>query len=191
MANLIITVIAIALVAVASLMGAYYGGSAFLTGQSAANASTVLNQGLQVKGAWQDYQAEHSSLSPTAYADLTTNNYLSQTPYVPASGGVSSAIMGLAKIGTQYFAYADMGNPTKDATGPACLRIIKAATGNTGPALGSALAYGSIYASTANGNQTFGCAVSKGAAPGPLGGSVATGGSIPPTGHYVMEYLLQ
>ena len=37
----------LALVAVAALMGAYYGGSAFANNQSAANAATLLNLGQQ------------------------------------------------------------------------------------------------------------------------------------------------
>ncbi len=43
MANLIITVISIALVAVAAVMGAYYGGSAFMEGQSKARNNGVIN----------------------------------------------------------------------------------------------------------------------------------------------------
>lgn len=42
MANLIITVISIALVAVAALMGAYYGGSAFMDGQVKAQANSLI-----------------------------------------------------------------------------------------------------------------------------------------------------
>ena len=52
MANLIITVIAIALVAIASLMGAYYGGSAFLEGSAKAQAATIASQGQQIAAAW-------------------------------------------------------------------------------------------------------------------------------------------
>lgn len=51
MANLIITVISIALVAVAALMGAYYGGTAFMDGQTKAYVNTALSDIEQAAGA--------------------------------------------------------------------------------------------------------------------------------------------
>ena len=55
MSNLIITVISIALVAVAALMGAYYGGSAFMDGQATAQANQLINTARQISSAWQLY----------------------------------------------------------------------------------------------------------------------------------------
>ena len=199
MANLIITVIAIALVAIASLMGAYYGGSAFLNNQSAANASTVLNQAQQIAGAWNAYLADNLNTAPATLTALVTNNYLAQVPTAPAeAGGVNSTAMSVAPnaAGTHYFAYADLGvpggNDTIAAPGnfSACFRVLKT---SLGPSAAEALsgvpsaAYGAIYNTASIGNGTFGCAKSTGAAPTALGGS----GTIPPAGHYVMEYLLQ
>ena len=43
MANLIITVISIALFAVAAIMGAYYGGTAFMDGQAKARSNKIIN----------------------------------------------------------------------------------------------------------------------------------------------------
>ena len=51
MANLIITIISIALVAVAALMGAYYGGAAFLEGQTKARVNAIINDMDQIKAA--------------------------------------------------------------------------------------------------------------------------------------------
>ncbi|HCM83874.1 MAG TPA: hypothetical protein PKW15_04245 [Alphaproteobacteria bacterium] len=51
MANLIITIISIALVAVAALMGAYYGGQAFNEGQTKAIANTLVSQAEMISAA--------------------------------------------------------------------------------------------------------------------------------------------
>lgn len=59
MANLIITIISIALVAVAALMGAYYGGQAFLEGQAKARANAILNDMQQLAGALNLYALNH------------------------------------------------------------------------------------------------------------------------------------
>ena len=140
MANLILTVIAIALVAIASLMGAYYGGSAFLNNQSAANASTVLNQAQQIAGAWNAYLADNLNTAPATLTALVTNNYLAQIPTAPAeAGGVNSTPMAVGQAGTpaHYFAYADLGVQTATdliaapGNGAACLRVIKTAIGPT------------------------------------------------------------
>lgn len=69
MANLIITVISIALVAVAALMGAYYGGTAFMDGQAKAHANYLIESGKQLAGAWQLYANDH------------VGSYVLSTPY--------------------------------------------------------------------------------------------------------------
>lgn len=88
MANLIITVISIALVAVAALMGAYYGGQAFMDGQAKAKANTVAAGFSQVDAALQVYNSQTGSIYnfPGAgggwnfvFAILGTN-YLSAVP---------------------------------------------------------------------------------------------------------------
>ncbi len=196
MANLIITVIAIALVAIASLMGAYYGGSAFLNNQSAANASTVLNQAQQIAGAWNAYLSDNLNTAPTTLTALVTNNYLAQIPTVPAeAGSVGSTAIAVAPSGGHYFAYADLGHPATSDTiaAPgnfsACFRVLKTALGATAAAALTAIptgAPGSIY-SGASGNGTFGCVKSTAAVTGTLTGS----GTAPPSGDYVMEYKLQ
>jgi hypothetical protein len=49
MANLIITIIAIALVAAAALMGAYYGGAAWQNSTGQADTTAALNEATQVQ----------------------------------------------------------------------------------------------------------------------------------------------
>ena len=88
MSNLIITIISIALVAVAALMGAYYGGTAFLQGQAKAQANALINQGQQIAAAWQVYAANNGgSRNITVWSSLVPT-YLQSTPvndFEPAS----------------------------------------------------------------------------------------------------------
>jgi hypothetical protein len=81
MSNLIITIISIALVAVAALMGAYYGGSAFLQGQSKARTNQFINIGNQIISSWTYYAVDNggswtilniNSLIPTYLTENTT-----------------------------------------------------------------------------------------------------------------------
>jgi len=93
MANLIITIISIALVAVAALMGAYYGGAAFLNGQAKANANAAVSQGEQQVAAWSVYAADRSgnwTLSALAALSATSPTaYVTSLPISP--GGVTSS----------------------------------------------------------------------------------------------------
>lgn len=90
MANLIITVISIALVAVAALMGAYYGGSAFMEGQEKAKVNRLVSAWEQTSAAVTLYKAETgndlASQAPDQYAwrgfdDFLVPKYLSQAPF--------------------------------------------------------------------------------------------------------------
>lgn len=51
MSNLIITIISIALVAVAAIMGAYYGGSAFTQNTTQVAANSIINEAQQILSA--------------------------------------------------------------------------------------------------------------------------------------------
>lgn len=82
MFSLIISIIAIALVAALALASIYYGGSAFQEGSADAEASTAVNQGQQIQAAvtmakinedWKD-----TGGSETTLAALT--EYLKETP---------------------------------------------------------------------------------------------------------------
>lgn len=86
MANLIITIISIALVAVAALMGAYYGGTAFSSGQAKSLASTLVSQGQQIAAAWAIQTADNNGTRNIASINaLTTGTsiYLSSNPVPP------------------------------------------------------------------------------------------------------------
>jgi hypothetical protein len=89
MANLIITVISIALVAVAALMGAYYGGSAFMDGQKKAEANKMINVMQQTEGAYNLCIAQEPNgqspdgpcqLSDSGNGTLESKKYLSSDP---------------------------------------------------------------------------------------------------------------
>jgi hypothetical protein len=79
MANLIITIISIALVAVAAIMGAYYGGTAFLQGQAKAKAVRVINAAEQITSALNVYSANHGGARGMSRSDLL-NGYLTEIP---------------------------------------------------------------------------------------------------------------
>lgn len=94
MANLIITIISIALVAVAALMGAYYGGTAFLQGQTKAYANTFVSQGEQLIAAWSIYSADHGgNWTITALGDLSNSpSYITSVPVTPVGVTASSGV---------------------------------------------------------------------------------------------------
>ena len=93
MANLIITVISIALVAVAALMGAYYGGNAFMDGQIKAKTNQMKGSLEQVAAAINLYDAQTgikykdaitgSNIASGANKALLVPNYLSIIPLLP------------------------------------------------------------------------------------------------------------
>ena len=88
MANLIITVISIALVAVAALSAAYYGGSAFMDGQKKAQTNQLITQAEQIAGAWTLQVAANGSdrgSQGTTFSNLVPT-YLSALPALPANG---------------------------------------------------------------------------------------------------------
>lgn len=90
MANLIITVISIALVAVAALMGAHYGGQAYMDGQAKARANELMAKAGQIANAWRMYAVNHGgsytlSASTLLWYYAPDNNdlvpkYLAQLP---------------------------------------------------------------------------------------------------------------
>jgi type II secretory pathway pseudopilin PulG len=92
MANLIITIIAIALVAIAALMGAYYGGTAFNKGQEKAKASSIMNQAAQIQAAIQMWRVDHGTDFQSDLADLDDADaaYLSSVPEIEGSAWTTS-----------------------------------------------------------------------------------------------------
>ena len=107
MANLIITVISIALVAVAALMGAYYGGSAFMEGQTKAHANLIISQSEQIASALNMWMAENgistSALVINSTPTFLVPKYLSTAPTEFSSLLGSYASINFRNAGTTWF----------------------------------------------------------------------------------------
>ena len=92
MANLIITIISIALVAVAALMGAYYGGIAFSDGAAKSNATQLMQEAQQIVTAWKLRAVDNggsyalSDWNPVSGSPDLVPQYLSTFPVVPTAG---------------------------------------------------------------------------------------------------------
>lgn len=80
MFSLIISIIAIALVAALAAASVYYGGSAFNKGTAGADASTFVNNGQQINGAYTLSATDGNDVSTKTVADMVTDGYLSQAP---------------------------------------------------------------------------------------------------------------
>ena len=107
MANLIITVISIALVAIAALMGAYYGGRAFMDGQARAQANTFLSQAGQLSGALNLYLSDGNDQSSLAWNSSTgvtnlTPKYLATDLPRPSTDLASSNLYWLLVSDTNW-----------------------------------------------------------------------------------------
>lgn len=76
MANLIVTVIAIALIGVMTLAAVYYGGSAWMKSQAQAQAGTMANEAMQIEGAVSVFHSELGRY-PADVSELVAQNYLS------------------------------------------------------------------------------------------------------------------
>jgi type II secretory pathway pseudopilin PulG len=83
MFSLIITVIAIALVAALALATLYYGGPIFNAGAERAQAAKLSAQGQQIMGAMELYRAE-KGVYPQSLNDLVADEYLKSIPVAQA-----------------------------------------------------------------------------------------------------------
>lgn len=156
MANLIITIISIALVAVAALMGAYYAGEAFYSGQAKAKANSIVNAANQIEGAiriWASTNLKNNTDYPdwnsvTGASSQLITGYLTQMPVplenkkfellmVNGSGNMSP----LTSAGTTYGPISAPGyfmglymqlDPSPTVEGmPLCKEINRISVGNT------------------------------------------------------------
>ncbi|EJG0024417.1 hypothetical protein DC891_RS28475, partial [Vibrio parahaemolyticus] len=93
--NLIISIIAIALVVVLAGASLYYGGDAFNRGSSDAKAATLINQAQQIQAAATLFTASEGG-APTTLADLE-GAYLSSTPSLPVGADGATWELGEAK----------------------------------------------------------------------------------------------
>lgn len=117
MFNLIITIIAIALVVVLTATSVYYGGSAFSEGTADAIAATYINQAQQVQAAAVLYTAQEGG-APTLLNQLS--NHLSSTPVTPDGSqwellaAVPGTSPGAIFVGSTIGAKNDIGLVTFD-----------------------------------------------------------------------------
>ena len=93
MSNLIITIISIAIIAVAAIMGIYYGGVAYENGQAQAVANSIANKAKQINAAIVLYQAQ----TGTGFLTVLQNQVASSCGWTPVSTygyGTSACIYG-------------------------------------------------------------------------------------------------
>jgi len=101
-ANLIITIISIALIAVAAIMGVYYGGTAYQAASAKAKAVALVEAASQTAAAWRVYALErggntlipsipssHTALCSDMFAPLIPA-HLASRPAVPRLGTTPS-----------------------------------------------------------------------------------------------------
>lgn len=174
MANLIITIISIALVAIAALMGAYYGGTAFSSGQAKSLASTLVGQGEQIAAAWNvETSNNNGTRDIAAVSALTTGTttYLSSTPIPPQQAvGTSVTSWTIGKLSdttaavTTAFDGAYITLTTGQTAVDICnqVAIMVAGAGNYPTRYTSATgAFNTLY--TASSTRKFDCVFSGGA----------------------------
>lgn len=134
MFSLIITIIAVFLVALLALATIYYGGSSLNKGSDSATTAEAVNKGNQIQGAFELYRADHGSL-PVGTADeikatLISSNYLKSWPEGKNSTTSQwslindyATLSGLSQSQCEAINQQMLGSPTI----PAC-----SATGNEG-----------------------------------------------------------
>jgi len=129
MANLIITIISIALVAILAIMGIFYGGSAFQAGQAKSIANRLIQEANQISGAillyrtntGQDFVSQLTDGSEASMTTLLVPNYLSSFPSLPDDGLVTYSLPGWngQKLKWQARSCGDMYNTS--AAGGLCM----------------------------------------------------------------------
>ena len=92
MSNLLITVIAIALAAVAAIMAIFYGGTSFTQAQAQAQANRLIEDAHQISIAWLSYANDHggdrslpgdSDFKWGASTSILVPGYLAEMPHIP------------------------------------------------------------------------------------------------------------
>lgn len=80
MFSLVISVIAVILVAAIAIACLFYGGQAFSQGGANAAAAQVLDESQQILNAVEAFKVDNSSSMPTSMDDLVAGHYLSVAP---------------------------------------------------------------------------------------------------------------
>ena len=100
MANLIILIISIGLLAAIAAAGFWWGGDAFTEGSAKANASGLISSGSQIQGASELYALDNAGSLPTSINALTsaTPSYLEDIPDAPTgSFGINTTAVGTSE----------------------------------------------------------------------------------------------
>lgn len=129
MFNLIISIIAIALVVVLAGASLYYGGEAFNKGSEEAKASTYINQAQQVQAAATLYKATTGG-DAGDIATLVTGKYMAGAPKVAIGNGYSWGIKEDASKNKFVFVEQTIATSAKDdMTANICTTINKNGSG--------------------------------------------------------------
>lgn len=80
MSSIIITIIAIVLVAILAVAGMFYGGNGLLGSRDDAVASQVINQSSQIVASIELYRTNHAGVTPTDPDALIDGGYLKDMP---------------------------------------------------------------------------------------------------------------
>ncbi|MCS4089863.1 hypothetical protein [Rhizobium sp. BK176] len=100
MFQLIVAVIAIALVIALTLASIFYGGEAFTRSSLKANVAAMVNQAQQISGAHTLYKTDYSTAAPTGQtglAELKKQGYLAEIPNAPKIAKIDSVTGDVAK----------------------------------------------------------------------------------------------
>ncbi len=102
MFSLIISIISIALVGVLSIASIYYGGEAFKSGINTSVASTLINQGQQIQGAFSLSKVDNYDFDNSASSDfvdrLVDGQYLLSAPQLEGNEWVAYNANGSMQI---------------------------------------------------------------------------------------------
>ena len=81
MFSIILSIVAIVLVALIVVASLYYGGNAWNSSGASAAAATLINQSSQIQGAIEAYKSDNAGQVPASMSDLLNNNYLNAAPF--------------------------------------------------------------------------------------------------------------
>ncbi len=141
MFQLIVSVIAIALVAILAAASIYYGGSAFSSSTAKGNVAALINAGQQIAGANALYKVDQTVSASTILGLVPT--YLSAVPTAPRFAAGSWALDAASSVG-----YIGLSSTSKAQV---CTEV-----GNQGGASGATMSGTEPTAADLPANQ-FGC----------------------------------
>jgi hypothetical protein len=133
MSNLIITCIAIGVMALAAMMAVYYMGSTYQSSLSSATASSTLNEADQLAGMWKNFLVGNLMSPPGDWSELIQAGYLENVmEYSPGIGTQTEDHyfqIWPDDNGEHYYAIADLGDPSLADGNIACNKVLTLATG--------------------------------------------------------------